>query len=342
MIFTASLHPSQTWLLRQLSFSSQRVTGKHILQDPLVTVSRTTVEHQQWNACFPSLRQRRLCLQQGGQSLVTFLTHFHIPPSSSSISSSSLREHSSNQQGSRSLPPFSKAPNARSHRATCCLLASSRSAGFPSSRPGPVWVVMVFLLPRPFNTPATHTAWAPPHSSPGGCVESWACTLLPPQHSFCHPLGLASVRLSDCPALLAHLLYVTSPIRSHSYPPGAHPFPQILQNPLLPVVGRWVSKRRKPMTGSVSRWLLTAPICYSASNTPFPRRQCRGISRHSGAGVSLCAPLCWAPPLRLPTHPWPPHKAAGPWPMQCVRLVPREVPVAPRLLAWDTVWKKKK
>lgn len=30
---------SQTWLLRQLSFSSQRVTGKHILQDPLVTVS---------------------------------------------------------------------------------------------------------------------------------------------------------------------------------------------------------------------------------------------------------------------------------------------------------------
>lgn len=39
MIFTASLHPSQTWLLRQLSFSSQRVTGKHILQDPLVTVS---------------------------------------------------------------------------------------------------------------------------------------------------------------------------------------------------------------------------------------------------------------------------------------------------------------
>lgn len=40
MLFTASLHPSQTWLLRQLSFSSQRVTGKHILQDPLVTVSR--------------------------------------------------------------------------------------------------------------------------------------------------------------------------------------------------------------------------------------------------------------------------------------------------------------
>lgn len=335
MIFTASLHPSQTWLLRQLSFSSQKGHREtHPSGSPsnrqLYNCGTSTVK------CLLSIAKAAppVPATRGAES-------GYIPDPLSHPSLLllhllllSLREHSSNQQGSRSLPPFSKASNARSHRAVCCLLVSGRSAGFPNSGPGPVCVAMVLLLPRPFTHPH-HTqrraSPPPPHSSPGGCVESWACTLLPPQHSFCHPLGLASS--SDCPTLLAHLLYVTLPFRSHSYPPGAHPFPQILQNPLLPMVGRWVSKRRKPMTGSVSQQLLTAPICYSASNTPFPRRQCRGISLCSGAGVSLRAPLCLAPPQRLPIHPWPPHKATGPWPKQCVQPIPTEVPTAPGLLA---------
>lgn len=187
MIFTASLHPSQTWLLRQLSFSSQKGHREtHPSGSPsnrqLYNCGTSTVK------CLLSIAKAAppVPATRGAES-------GYIPDPLSHPSLLllhllllSLREHSSNQQGSRSLPPFSKASNARSHRAVCCLLASGRSAGFPNSGPGPVCVAMVLLLPRPFTHPhhTQHRAAPPPTPLPVGAWKAGrAPCSLPSTHS---------------------------------------------------------------------------------------------------------------------------------------------------------------
>lgn len=173
MLFTASLHPSQTWLLRQLSFSSQRVTGKHILQDPLVTVSR-----QDWGTstlkCLLSIAKAAppAPATRGAES-----SYIPDPLSHPSLLLLPLLLPPRAQQqpaGQQSLHLASLAhPQPPS-----CLLAGSSGAGFPSSvrRTGggtadlrerraslsPPWLcsgaapVLCPALSRPVSMPAPH------------------------------------------------------------------------------------------------------------------------------------------------------------------------------------------
>ena len=153
MIFTASLHPCQTSLLQQLSFSSQRVTGEHILQDPLVTVSRSD-----WGTstvkCLLSIAKAAppVPATRGAES-----SYIPDPLSHPSLLLLHLLLHpqcSSNQQGSRSLhlaslthpQPPSRAPSPSKQQqrrlpqqhvgnrnGNADLL---RKGGLPSHRPG--------------------------------------------------------------------------------------------------------------------------------------------------------------------------------------------------------------
>lgn len=230
MLFTASLHPSQTWLLRQLSFSSQRVTGKHILQDPLVTVSR-----QGW----------------GTSTLQCLLSIAKAAPPARGAESGYIPDplsHPSLLLLPSPAPSPSAAEPAGQQRLHLARLAHAQPpgrlpAGFPGSagereggtaglrerREFPFASLSVQRccscpLCSPFT--ATHRREAVPFPAVSQPLGTSVQVALPAPPAIPHP-GLSWMRAPGCPApLLAHLLYVTPPSLSHSRALGLVPFPR--------------------------------------------------------------------------------------------------------------------